>query len=322
LDSCVCHDFRGEEVLRSSHKAVSAKQNAFLKNDDALMYGLMAPSLIIVILVSIVPLAYTFILSFQNYFLTKPNLAHFSGVNNYISLFGDPVIRQSIITTIVYTISTVTISIVIGILLALLVDSVPIGKSFYRIILFAPMMLCSVVLGVIWRFLYNNELGIINYFISLMGFERINFLGKALNAMISLVIADVWQWASYTFILVLAALEAMNPEPVEAARIDGASAWHIFWLIKLPSIFPVIEVAAVFRSIWSFRGFDLIYALTKGGPGTSTQTMALEIYRQAFTQYNIGLSSAIAVVMFILLIFLSLGILHRTMNQSKGELVE
>lgn len=282
--------------------------------DRLLMYGLLAPAVLVVLAVSVVPLVYTFYLSFQNYTLTRPGAASFAGLQNYAALLGDEAVRRAILTTFVYTFSSVALSMAVGLALAIVVNNVPRGKTFFRIALFTPMMLSSVVVGVIWRFLFNNELGVLNYLLGCVGLGPVNWLGSGPMAMMSIVIADVWQWSSYTFILALAALEAMNPEPVEAAIMDGAGPWQTFWRIKMPSMVPVLEVALVFRLIWAFRSFDLIYALTKGGPGTSTETMALEVWRQAFTRYDIGLSSAISVLMFLLLMALSVVILRNAMK--------
>ena len=253
--------------------------------ENRLMLGLLLPSVLFVLVISIVPLAYTFFLSFQNYSLLNSDGAHFNGIQNYIEIVSNPAIRQSVWVTFQYTISS-------------------------------PMMLSGIVVGVLWRFLFSTDLGVINYLLEIVGVGRINWTGSATAAMASILIADVWQWSSYTFINALAALEAMNPEPVEAAKVDGANALQLFFLIKLPAIMPVVGVSIVFRTVWAFRSFDLIYSLTSGGPGTSTTTMAIEIYRLAFNQYKIGASSALSVLMFLILTGLSLFILKKTL---KGE---
>ena len=286
------------------------------RRENALMYALLVPGLLVVLAISFYPLLYTVYLSFHNYMLTKPDQATFIGLGNYLKLFFDEAIRASILTTLQFTLLSVLISMAVGVGLAVVVNGVPFGKTFFRIVLFVPMMLSSVVVGVIWKFLYNNELGVLNHILQLIGLERISFLGSGGVAMASIITADVWQWASYTFILALAALEAMNPEPLEAACIDGANGWQLFWRIRFPTMLPVLEVALVFRFVWAFRSFDLIYALTKGGPGTSTETMALEIWRQAFTKYDVGASSALSVLMFLLLMGLSVIILRKTLKES------
>ncbi len=291
------------------------RRRLFKNRDDALMFGMLAPAVIAVFVISIIPLIYTFYLSFQNYILTKPEEKTFSGADNFIKIFTDSGILQAIGNTLIFTFSSVVISLVIGVALASLINNVSHGKTFFRIAIFTPMMFSSVVVGVIWRFLFNNEMGVFNYFVECLGLERVNWLGNGAMAMISIIVADVWQWSSYTFILALAALEAMNPEPIEAATIDGASSVQIFFRVKMPSLLPVLEVAAVFRFIWAFRSFDLIYALTNGGPGTSTETMALEVWRQAFTRYDIGVSSAVSVLMFVILMGLSVFILRGTIKK-------
>jgi multiple sugar transport system permease protein len=291
-------------------------KRSIFTQDNLFMYGMMAPAMIIVFVVSIIPLAYTFYLSFQNYILTKPGAIHFAGFENFTKLFTDSTIRDSILHTFVYTGASVILSLIIGLALAVVINNVTVGKTFFRIALFTPMMLSSVVVGVIWRFLFNNELGVLNYLVVFFGGHKVNWLGTGTMAMTSIIIADIWQWASYTFILALAALEAMNPEPLEAATIDGANSWQIFWSLRFPQMLPVIEVAAVFRFIWAFRSFDLIYALTKGGPGTSTETMALEVWRQAFTRYDVGTSSAVSVLMFCLLFLISIFLLRNSVKNS------
>lgn len=286
--------------------------------DNRLMYSFLMPSVVFVVIVSIIPLIYTFYLSFQNYSLLKGS-AGFIGLKNYLMIFSDHNIRKSILITFEYTISSVALTALVGVGLAVVVNKIQRGKAFFRVVFFVPMMLSGVVVGVLWRFLLNTDLGVINYLISAIGLSRVNWIGNASTAMISILIADTWQWSSYIFINALAGLEAMNMEPVEAACVDGASRSQLFFRIKLPAIMPVILVSIVFRTIWAFRSFDIFYSLTSGGPGTATTTMAIEIYRQAFNKYNIGISSALSVLMFILLMLISLFILKRTMQEDKKE---
>ena len=287
--------------------------------DNLTMALMLYPSVIFVFIVSIIPLLYTFMLSFQEYSLLNSQNAHFNGLSNYMQIIRNPEIIDSIVITIKYTFTSVICSMILGLLLAMMANTITVGRTFFRITLFLPMMLTAVVVGVMWKFLYNYDLGVLNYLLELAGFERLNWIGSGTVALMSVIIADVWQWTSYTFILALAALEALNPEPIEAARIDGANAIQIFFRIKLIYILPVLEVALVFRLIWAFRGFDLIYSLTKGGPGTATETMSLSIWRYAFNRYDIGISSAISVLMFFILMLLSLVILRRSMSKEKNR---
>lgn len=286
------------------------------RRENRLMLGMLSPSVLFVFALSIIPLAYTFYLSFQEYNLLKGE-GRFNGLSNYLSIFTTSALRQSILVTFEYTFLTVALSVLVGVGFAVVVNQISFGKSFFRIVFFLPMMLSGVVVGVLWRFLFNTDLGVINYLLELIGADRVNWAGSAIAAMASILIADVWQWSSYTFINALAALEAMNPEPLEAARVDGANGVQLFFLLKLPSMMPVIGVSVVFRTIWAFRSFDLIYSLTNGGPGTSTTTMAIEIYKLAFNQYNIGVSSALSVIMFFALMAISVIVLKSTLRRDR-----
>ena len=169
----------------------------------------------------------TFYLSFCNYSLVSSDSASFTGLQNYLKLFQDETIRSSILVTFQYTILSVIFSTLVGVGLAIVVNQIKIGKSFFRVVFFVPMMLSGVVVGVLWRFLFNTDLGVINYLLEIIGLSRVNWTGGAQTAMASILIADVWQWSSYTFINTLAALEALNPEPLEAASVDAVSYTHL-----------------------------------------------------------------------------------------------
>lgn len=277
---------------------------------------MLGPSVVFVFIASIIPLLYTFALSVQDYKLTNPSAAHFNGLENYVQLFVNPDIRHSIYMTLLFTFASVALSMVIGLALALLVNKLHRGRTFFRVVIFLPMMLSPVVIGVVWRFLLNYELGVFNYLTQLIGMLPLNWLGNPSFAMVSIILGDVWQWSSYTFILALAALESMDTSPLEAADIDGANALQAFWHVTLPMIMPTLKIAAVFRIVWAFRNFDLIYALTKGGPGNATETMAVGIWKLAFTRYDIGVSSALAVLMFLILMGLSITLLRSTTTKA------
>lgn len=278
-------------------------------------YFMLLPAITIVVIMTALPLLYSLALSATNYNLSAPKEIQFVGLQNYITMLTDPNIQTSIGNTLFYTITSVAISIVIGLFLAVVVNNIRLGKSFFRIAIFAPMMLSAVVIGVIWKFLLNNQLGIICFLLSIINIKSPDWLGSSGYAMFTVILVDVWQWTSYVFLLCLASLEALNTEPVESARIDGANGWQIFWNVKFPTILPVLQVAAIFRFTWAFRGFDTIFALTKGGPGIATETMALSIWKYAFKQYDIGLASSLSMFMFLLLMTMAILILNKTFRK-------
>ena len=298
-------------LRKKSYTPNDAKKRQ-LNRDSILMYAFLAPSAIVVILMTVVPLAYSFYLSFFNYLLIRPQERFFTGFNNYIQIFSNRVLRTAVTNTLVYTFSTVIASVILGLIIALIVHQLTKGKTFFRIAMFSPMMLSPVVVGIVLKFILNNHTGIVAYFLSLFGLSSPNWFGNPDLAMFSVVMVDVWQWTSYVFIICLAGLESINMEPVESARIDGANSLQVFRHITFPTILPLIQVAAIFRFIWAFRGFDSIFALTRGGPGIATETMAMSIWRQAFQQFNIGVASSMSVLMFSILMILAMFILRKT----------
>jgi multiple sugar transport system permease protein len=286
-------------------------------NDTALLYAFLIPAVLVVFVVTVVPLCYAFVLSFQEYNLAKPQDAHFIGLQNYIAMFSNSAVLTSILNTFVFSVVSVSITILLGLFSAIVVNQLDFGKSFFRIAVFSPMMLTPVVVGIMWKFLLNNQLGIIKYLLSLVGMSSPDWLGNPKWAMATIIMVDVWQWTSYAFLLILAGLESMNTEPIESARIDGANALQVFWYIKLPSLMPVIQVAAIFRLIWAFRNFDTIFTLTKGGPGLATETISLSIWRFAFQKYDIGMASSLSVLIFIILMLIAIGILRKTFREEQ-----
>jgi multiple sugar transport system permease protein len=292
------------KTMKPYHSAVRV-----LRGKDLSKYLYILPATVIVAVVTFFPLFNTFVLSLQSYILSKPQLRGFVGTSNYVEMWNEPLVRGATVNTLVYTASTVLLSLVFGLLLALLVNSLNRGKQIFRTLFVVEMLLAPVVVGVIWRFLFNHELGIINYLISAAGFEKVSWLSKPRLAMLSIVVVDVWQWTPYVFLVLEAGLESLPLDPFEAARIDGANGWQIFRFITFPYLSPFVIVAATFRFMWAFRGFDHIYTLTQGGPGNATETFALAVWRMGFSRLNVGMASAISVVMFLIMAGISVVLL-------------
>jgi multiple sugar transport system permease protein len=290
-----------------------------IKRDTFLLYALVIPSVLIVLAVTIYPLICTFVYSFENFKLTDAQNKSFAGLDNYIKIFSEGGSVRSMLTTLTFTFFGVLASLIFGLCIALLVNSLKRSRPIFRVVFSMPMLLSSVVVGVMWKFLLNNELGIINFFTSSLGMGKPGWLDTGAFAVFTVILVDVWQWTPYVFILTLAGLESLPLEPVESARIDGANAFQIFRYLTLPGVMPVLKVAAMFRIIWTFRSFDLIFSLTKGGPGRATETMALSIWRTAFEKYQIGEASAQSVLMFLVLMLISI-FLIRSMNRKTSDI--
>jgi multiple sugar transport system permease protein len=194
------------------------------------------------------------------------------------------------------------VQLLLGMGIALLLQRQVIARGLLRTALLLPMMTTPVVVGLIWRFMYNPTQGILNYLLGQVGLPTPNWLGSLQTGFIAVMIADIWEWTPFMVLILLAALQTLPQEPFEAAAIDGASAWQAFLHITLPLLRPTIVVAVLIRAIDSFKTFDLVYVLTNGGPGTSTETLSFYTYKWGFKFFQMGYASALSFVMLIMVI--------------------
>jgi len=264
---------------------------------------MIAPALIVILVVVIYPLIYSLYLSFNSLLLTTPGKQQMEwiGLGNYIDLLRDDLVYISLKNTAVFTIAAVAIEFLVGLLLALIVNR---GIKFDRTVtsvLLIPMMVASVAAGLMWRYLLHEQLGAVNAVIQWIGFSPLNFRSDPLLAMPTIVACDVWQWTPFMFLLMLAGLQSLPRAPFEAATIDGASSLQTFRHITLQLMRPVILIALTLRTIDAIKTFDMIYTLTRGGPGTLTEVISYYIYRLGFWFYNLGKASAYSYVLLIII---------------------
>jgi multiple sugar transport system permease protein len=261
----------------------------------------LLPAMLVLILLNIFPFIYSFLLSFHQWNLAD-RLAtwKFVGLQNYATiLFKDPFFWSAVRVTIVFIILSVAIELLLGLVIALLVAQETRGIDFVRTIIVIPMMITPVVVGLIWRFMYNTDLGMMNYLLGLLGIQGPVWLGDINYAMWAIIIADVWEWTPFMFLILLAALQSLPTEPIESALVDGASRLQMLRFIILPMIKPAIVIALLLRVIDSFKTFDLVYVLTMGGPGVSTQLLSLYTYKWGFKFFEMGYAAALSYVMLI-----------------------
>ena len=183
------------------------------------------------------------------------------------------------------------------------------GASIFRTIFILPLMVSPVVVGLIWRYLFDSRIGWINYYLVKVGFEPQVWLGDANLAFFAIVFTDIWQWTPFIFIIVIAGLQALPSEVLEASKIDGANWWQHIIFVKLPMIRSILMIALLMRLIDVFRALEVMYILTGGGPGRSTELLSLHIYNRAFDTQQLGYASAISVLLILIVTILSLGIL-------------
>jgi multiple sugar transport system permease protein len=255
----------------------------------------IAPAVGLLFALSIYPLLYSVKVSF-----TSP-AGRFTGAH-YARIFSDRLFSVACWQTAVYAILALTAEFLLGLGLALLVDSLARGRGFFRAGLLTPMLLPPVVAAVVWRLIYNPQFGVLNGTLRSMGVPtaRLTWTSGESSALLSVVLVDIWEWTPFLFLLLSAGLQAIPQEPYEAARIDGASWWQIFRDITLPLLKPAMALALLLRAMDLARIFDQIFILTQGGPGMATETVSLYIYRTAFRFFNFGYAAAMSFVVLAL----------------------
>jgi multiple sugar transport system permease protein len=272
------------------------------------------PGFILVTAVTLVPIALGLYLSFTNYQPIQPSY-RFSGLVNYKQLGHDPQVHQAVKNTVIFAGFGLVIEMIIGVGLALLLARPARGISVFRTLYVLPLMVAGIASAVAWRALLNTSSGWVNYLFSLVGLPQVNWLASPHTAMPSVLAADVWSGAPTVAIIVLAGLLSLRKEPVEAARVDGASDWQIFLRITLPALRPVLAFAAVFRLVDLFRQIALFQVVTGGGPGLATTVLNYFVYQTTFVFGELGYGASLAVLLVIMMI-IPLAILARLARRS------
>jgi len=271
-------------------------------------YLFLAPAVVIMALALLYPLGYMVYGSFRDW---DPSQAlgesTFVGLANYVTLWNDPNFRESVGVTLKFAVSVVSVEMVIGVGLALLLDRKLRGMSILRTLFILPMMIAPVVVGLIWRYMYHPSVGIFNNTLKSLGLESVDWLGQ--HALLSIIIADIWQWTPFIFILSLAALQSLPRSALEAARIDGATGWQQIIHIKLPLMMPVLIVTGLLRLIDAFKVLEVILVMTEGGPGLSTEILALRISRTATEFRELGVAAAMSGYLLLMLMTLTITML-------------
>lgn len=281
---------------------------------------IVLPALVVLAIFFVYPILYSSYMSFHFFDLAKPKQFRFVGLENYIDILQNEEFHQALLNTFIYAGVAVPLEFVFGMVLALALANIQVGRSFLRTLLVIPMMLAPVAMGLMWKFMYNNEFGIINYVLKALGVERPPlWLADPNLALYSVVVVDIWATTPLIVLLMLAGLLSIPGEYYEAATIDGAGMLAAFRRITLPLLQPVILVALLIRGMDAFRVFDVIYVMTKGGPAMRSDVLSYFAYRQAFTHRQIGDATATAWIMTIILLAGGF-LLIRAMRRQEGSL--
>ncbi len=270
-------------------------------------YAFLAPAGVVLAVALFYPILYMIYASFLDW---NPSQrigdAQWVGLRNYIFLLKDASFRESFRVTLTFASIVVTTEMVLGVGLALLLDRNIRGLSLLRTLFILPMMIAPIVVGLMWRYMYHPTVGTFNRTLKSLGLDAVPWLSNADWALISVIIADVWQWTPFIFILALASLQSLPKSALEAARIDGANGWQQIIHIKLPLMMPVLIVTCLLRLIDAFKVLEVVLVLTNGGPGLSTEILSLRISRTASEFRELGVAAAMSNYLLILLLALTL----------------
>lgn len=270
-----------------------------------LIWLFLAPTIIGLGLFTFLPILASIVLAFFKWdIITDPQ---FAGLDNFVAIAGDPTIRVSFLNTIGFVVVAVTLQLAIALGLAVLVNTrMPnVVKSFFRSVLFFPLILSAASVSIIMSYLFNENFGLVNHLLNQVGIGNVPWLTSPQGAMVVVVLVYVWQNFGFSFLLFLGGLASIPKEVYEAAQVDGATSWRQFWRITFPLVSPTTLVASVMAIISALQIFDQPYVLTRGGPGDSTRTAVMVIYESAFKQLEFGKASAIGIVLTILIMLVT-----------------
>ncbi len=311
------------QVIDSS-QAISAEAQPRLRfrwlSDRLLTGAFLTPTMLLLLFITIFPLIWSLYLSFTSYNVNSDpswTEAQWVGLENYEYLLNTEKVWQRFVESATFVIPTVTLEFLLGFGIALLFNRKFGGRGFITTVILIPMMLAPLVVGMFWRFMFQADIGIVNYFVrDVFGLRPVHWLTQRTSAMISLIVVDTWQWTPFMFLISLAGLSAVPKYLYEAADVDRASGWFKFWHITLPLVWPLLLIAILFRLMDTYKLFELAWVLTGGGPGT--RVLPIHLYKIAFGDFRTGRASALGYIMLVVIIALA-NLLIRAINQAKAE---
>ena len=263
---------------------------------------LVGPSILLLLLIGVFPLVYLVVVSFQNLTMSE-NSSDFAGFVNYARLFSDGRLGLALLHTLAIGAIALPIELALGLAMAeLFLEKLP-GRQFFVALLVLPTVISPIVSGATWSLMLDNRFGPVNQIIGWFAGQPMAILWTVRNELVypTILVCEIWQWTPFMFLLLLAALSNVDKSQLEAAQIDGAGYWRTFRKIVLPAIRPVVAIAILIRGLDLFRLFDIVWALTKGGPGTFTETLSIFTYVQGFQQFETSYTAAVSLVIVIAL---------------------
>jgi len=286
------------QMQRAGSRVITCLGRVF--SDRYAKYYMVVPAILYLLLIGIFPLIFSFGLSFLHWDVAAQRPMSFAGLGNYAELLKDERFVRTLLNTIIFVIGAITLEVIFGLGLALLLNRDIRGQGIFRVLLLLPMMATPVAVGYTWRMLYHVTNGPINHILRLLHLPMGTWLSSGKTALLSIIITDVWQWTPFVFIILLAGLQSLPREPFEAAAVDGASRFQGFIYLTLPMIWPVLVIVILLRMVEAIKIFDIIFVMTAGGPGISTESSTMYAKLVSLTQFRLGYGAAIAYVLMVL----------------------
>jgi multiple sugar transport system permease protein len=280
---------------------------------------MVLPALLLLLAIFVYPLAFSAYMSFHAFDLARPQDFEYVGLNNYLTIIQSEEFLRALKDTLIYVGLAVPIEFVLGLILAMALANIERGRAVLRTLLTTPMMLAPTAMGLMWKFMYNDQLGVISHVIRQLGLNPPLWLADPNLALYSVVVVDIWATTPLIILLMLAGLLSIPHEYYEAAKIDGASLIAMFRRVTLPLLRPVILVALLLRGMDAFRVFDIIFIMTKGGPAMRSDVLSFFAYRQMFTQRAVGDATSTAWIMTVLLLVAGLVLIRLMRRQGESQ---
>ena len=271
------------------------------------------PALIAMLIIMIIPLLFAVYITLNDVNLLENGGAFaFVGLKNFKTFFTDKRALNSVLTSVKFLVGALALEMFLGVAISVFLDREFKGKSIIRALVIIPMFMTPVVSGLIWRAFFDPNAGIVSYVFKLITRQQLDMLGTRAGALWGIIIVDLWQWTPFVILLVMASLDALPEETVEAARVEGASEWQMIRYVKIPMVRPTIVMAAMLRALESLKAFDTIYVMTKGGPGSATETMNMYAYTVGFEFYRIGYATTISLLFTIVVSLILSNLVQRS----------
>lgn len=267
------------------------------------------PAVLFILLMMAFPVVFTLGVSLTNWSMVAGGVSRFVGLENYTNMLKDERFWNAFANTLYFTALTMIAETVLGVAIAVILDRNFIGKGLVKTIFLLPMVTTPVAIGLAWTLFYEPTIGLANYALKLFGLPLSKWIAAEGSVIPSIAIVDIWQWTPMIVLIVLAGLAGLPRDPFESAIVDGAKSRQIFFRITLPLLTPTILVAVVLRSIEAFKTFDIIYSMTGGGPGYSSETLNILAYKQGFGYYKFGVASSTLFALFFIVLTSSLIVL-------------